>query len=111
LEKATKGINVVLQLHNQACHVLLSFQGEDRIERRERVLELFPDHEYNYELRESPKFANIWRGFHNNQNYSLLDLTTANYDIFTLVEVYILSIYHTLMSHWDTGKMKRIDKK
>jgi hypothetical protein len=59
LEKGIKGINVVLQLHNQACHVLLSFQGEDRIERRERVLELFPDHEYNYELRESPKFANI----------------------------------------------------
>ena len=57
--KGIKGINVLLQLHNHACSVLLGFQGDTRIERRESVMELFPKDEYEYELRESPKFANI----------------------------------------------------
>lgn len=57
--KGIKGISLLLQLHNHACSVLLSFQGEDRLDRRDKVVELFPETEYNYELRESPKFANI----------------------------------------------------
>lgn len=57
--KGIKGISLLLQLQNNACSVLLSFQGDDRLERRNNVLELFPDNEYTYELRESPKFANI----------------------------------------------------
>jgi hypothetical protein len=57
--KGIKGINLLLQLHNHSCSVLLGFQGDTRIERRESVLELIPKEEYEYELRESPKFANI----------------------------------------------------
>lgn len=57
--KGVKGISLLLQLHNHACSVLLSFQGEDRLDRRAKVLELFPVTEYTYELRESPKFASI----------------------------------------------------
>ena len=57
--KGIKGISLLLQLHNHACSVLLSFQGEDRLDRRAKVIELFPETEYTYELRESPKFANI----------------------------------------------------
>ncbi len=57
--KGIKGISLLLQLHNHACSVLLSFQGEDRLDRRTKVLELFPEAEYTYELRESPKFASI----------------------------------------------------
>ena len=57
--KGIKGISLLLQLHNHACSVLLSFQGEDRLDRRTKVLELFPGAEYTYELRESPKFASI----------------------------------------------------
>ncbi len=57
--KGIKGINLLLQLHNHACSVLLGFQGDTRIERRESVMELFPKDKYEYELRESPKFANI----------------------------------------------------
>lgn len=57
--KGIKGISLLLQLHNHACSVLLSFKGEDRLDRRAKVIELFPETEYSYELRESPKFANI----------------------------------------------------
>ncbi len=57
--KGIRGISILLQLHNHACSVLLSFQGEDRLDRRAKIIELFPETEYTYELRESPKFANI----------------------------------------------------
>ena len=57
--KGIKGISLLLQLHNNACSVLLSLQDEDRLDRRTKVIELFPETEYTYELRESPKFANI----------------------------------------------------
>jgi len=57
--KGIKGISLLLQLHNHTCSVLLSFQGDDRLEKREKVLELFPEDEYAYELSESPKFAKI----------------------------------------------------
>jgi len=57
--KGIKGISLLLQLHNHACSVLLSFQGNERLDRRTKVLELFPGTEYTYELRESPKFASI----------------------------------------------------
>jgi len=57
--KGIKGISLLLQLHNHACSVLLSFQGENRLERRDNVIELFPKDEIEYELRESPKYANI----------------------------------------------------
>ena len=57
--QGVKGISLLLQLHNHACSVLLSFQGENRLDRRAKVMELFPETDYAYDLRESPKFANI----------------------------------------------------
>jgi len=57
--KSIKGVTIILQFHNSACSVLLSFQGENRIEKRDAVIELFPESEYQFELRESPKFANM----------------------------------------------------
>lgn len=57
--KGIKGISLQLQLNNHACSVLLSFQGEDRLDRRAKVIELFPETEYEYEKSESPKFAKV----------------------------------------------------
>ena len=57
--KGINGITLLLQVHNHRCSVLLQFQGEDRLDRRAQVAELFPESEYTYELRESPKFAHI----------------------------------------------------
>ena len=59
VQKGIKGIGLLLQLHNHACSVLLAFQGEDRLDRRAKIAELFAETDYEYELRESPKFANI----------------------------------------------------
>ena len=57
--KGIRGITLLLQLHNHACSVMISFQGDDRLDRRAKVVELFPDNEYSYELNESPKFAKV----------------------------------------------------
>lgn len=57
--KGIKGITVLLQLHNHTCQVLLSFQGEHRLARRDQALQLLADLPCKYELKESPKFANI----------------------------------------------------
>jgi hypothetical protein len=57
IAKGIKGISLLLQLNKNSCSVSLSFRGEERLERRAKVVELFPDH--NYDLRESPKFPLI----------------------------------------------------
>jgi len=57
--KGIRGVTLILQLHNHACSVMLSFQGDGRLDRRAKVVELFPDNEYSYELHESPKFARV----------------------------------------------------
>lgn len=57
--KGIRGITLLLQLHNHVCSVMLSFQGDDRLDRRAKVVELFSEADYSYELHESPKFANV----------------------------------------------------
>lgn len=59
LGKGIKGITIYLQLNNHACSILLSFQGDNRMQKRERVIELFPQDQFDYEIKESPKFANL----------------------------------------------------
>ncbi len=59
IAKGIKGVTLILQLHNHACFVLLVFKGEDRLKRRNKVIEFFPKNEYEYELHESPKSARI----------------------------------------------------
>ena len=55
--KGIRGITLCLHLYNHSCAVILYFQGDDRVERRQKALELLlPE---KHELRESPKFANI----------------------------------------------------
>lgn len=57
--KGIKGININLRLLNSACKVDLYFTGENRVEKRDAVIELFPKEEIEYELRESLKYAYI----------------------------------------------------
>ena len=55
ISKYTRNIGVALYLTNQRCYVQLYFQGEDRSERRDRVMALFPESDYVYEYNDSPK--------------------------------------------------------
>lgn len=51
--KGIRGITLILQLLNNSCQVLLSFQGENRLARRDQAIQLFTDSSYNYKLKES----------------------------------------------------------
>lgn len=57
--KKVRGILVELLLQNHKCFVQLSFSGEDKLKRRNKVIELFTKNEYEYELLEAPKSARI----------------------------------------------------
>lgn len=57
--KGIKGINIIFKLLNHKCSILLALKGSDRTDRRDKVAKLFPKTKYEYEVRESPKFATI----------------------------------------------------
>ena len=55
ISKYIRGICLSLGVNNHASHVELSFDSENRRERRDRVLKLLPAGKYPRELHESPK--------------------------------------------------------
>jgi hypothetical protein len=59
IAKGIRRVTLILQLNNHACHVLLVFKGEDRLERRNKVIDLFPETQYEYKLGESQKSARV----------------------------------------------------
>ena len=50
--KSIRGVYVTLNLLNHRCYIHLSFWGENRLEHRAEVMELFPASDYDYELKE-----------------------------------------------------------
>ena len=59
IAKTVKGVRLTLQLRKHRCYVQLSFRGEDRLERREDIVKLFPNSQYDYRLREAPKSVSV----------------------------------------------------
>jgi len=57
--KGIKGNYILLVLHNHACEVKLWFRGKDRLDRRKKIIALFPKTKYEYRLHESPKAAQV----------------------------------------------------
>lgn len=55
IPKNIRNIGVCLFLTNQRCYVQLYFQGENPLERRDKIMELFPESDYSYEYNDSPK--------------------------------------------------------
>ncbi len=55
ISKNIRNIGVCLFLTNQRCYVQLYFQGENPLERRDKIMELFPESDYSYEYNDSPK--------------------------------------------------------
>ena len=55
ISKSIRNVGVTLFLTNQRCYVQLYFQGKDRLERRDRIMALFPESDYLYEYNDSPK--------------------------------------------------------
>jgi len=57
--KGIKGNYILLVLHNHACEMKLWFRGKDRLDRRKKIIALFPKTKYEYRLHESPKAAQV----------------------------------------------------
>ena len=57
--KMINGIHLVLGLRNHRCQIRMSFEGENRSERRAEIMEFFPESEYDYEYRESRIYASV----------------------------------------------------
>ena len=55
ISKSICNIGVTLFLTNQRCYVQLYFGGKDRLERRDQIMALFPESNYDYEYNDSPK--------------------------------------------------------
>jgi len=57
ISKSVRGVQLLLQLRNHTAYIRLSFQGADRIEKREEVMQLFPESQYGFEYQESAKYT------------------------------------------------------
>lgn len=57
ISKTVRGIGISLELKNQDCSVAIYISGEDRLERRAKILSLLPADKYPLELIDGPKSA------------------------------------------------------
>ena len=55
IRKDIRNTGIALYITNQRCYIQLYFQGENPFERRDRVMELFPESDYPHEYNDSPK--------------------------------------------------------
>ncbi len=59
VSKRIHNIAIALNLNREDCYVRLTFNGEDRVRRRDETVALFPESEFSYKCEESPKEALI----------------------------------------------------
>ena len=59
ISKSIRGIDVYLHLTNHQCYVRLWIRGENRLERRDKVKELFRESNYKYKDRDTAMFATL----------------------------------------------------
>ena len=59
ISKSVRGVSVELVARKNRCHVTLSFRGESRSARREEIMELFPESQYNYNYYETSKSVGV----------------------------------------------------
>jgi len=59
ISKGIRGVNMSLNILKHSCSVRLNFTKENKIERRDEIMQLFPETDYKYEYRVSAKEANV----------------------------------------------------
>ncbi len=59
LRKDIKKVHLELYVLNHDCYVKLVFRMENRLERRDEVMKLFPKSEYSYEYRKAKKSVSV----------------------------------------------------
>ena len=59
ISKSIRGVDVYLHLTNHQCYIRLWIQGENRLERRDKVKELFRESNYEYKDKDTKMFATL----------------------------------------------------
>lgn len=59
ISKGIRGVSVSLNLLNHKCSARLNFVGENKLERRNQVMKLFPEPDYCVKYQSSPKEENV----------------------------------------------------
>ncbi len=87
-----RDISVYLWLNAKDCYVQLYFNGENRSERREEILALFPESDYTRERKNSPKetkvkFPVLDKGRNNREDWDEIReaLVTMGADIYNKI--------------------------
>ena len=59
ISKSTRGVDVYLHLNNHQCYIRLWIRGENRLEHRDKVKELFRESNYEYKDRDTAAYATL----------------------------------------------------
>ena len=59
IQKRVCRVVLTLQVNNSQCHIKISFEGDNKSERRDTILRLFPRPEYDYDSRESSQSVSV----------------------------------------------------
>ena len=93
ISKNIRNIGVALFITNQRCYIQLYFQGENPSERRDKVMDLFPESDYPHEYNDSPKqirvqFPVLDKGKNDRDDWDEIreKLVTMGTDIYNKIE-------------------------
>ena len=59
ISKTIRKVQVCLFLNNRQCYVRLYFLGSDHLERRDKIMGLFPESNYGYEYKDTPRLTTV----------------------------------------------------
>ena len=59
IQKRVRRVVLTLTLNNHSCYIQMSFEGDNRDQRRDAILELFPNPEYDYDRSESSQSVSV----------------------------------------------------
>ena len=59
ISKTIRNAQVCLFLNNWQCYVRLYFLGSDHLERRDKIMTLFPESDYDYEYKDTPRLTTV----------------------------------------------------
>ena len=59
ISKTIRNVEVCLFLNNRQCYVRLYFLGSDHLERRDKIMTLFPESDYGYKYKDTPRLTTV----------------------------------------------------
>ena len=59
ISKTIRNVQVCLFLNNRRCYIRLYFLGSDHLERRDKIMGLFPESDYGYEYKDTPRLTTV----------------------------------------------------